>query len=320
MSLKQAILAVGAIALIIIVVFSRRPSALPMLENAGDPVLAAGKQRVSAEELFSPRRHGARPPLPSEDELEYVRQLAESDPRAAALCAGQFPATALRVDAIEAVAIAWANQDLPSAIEWSHQLADENERQRAQICIAFEAARAEPLTALALAIPLNADPDRDELIRHAAGEWAATAPEAAAEWARRIENAPLRTRTLASIATVWAEMDPRAAATLAIEELEAGRLREDTVVGVVQRWAQREPADAAAWIVTFEEGELRAAALYNLVKLWADQNPTEAGEWLKGLGPGSMRSLAIAAYVEQIAPAFPQQASQWAGFGGLNSP
>jgi hypothetical protein len=71
---------------------------------------------------------------------------------------------------------------------------------------------------------------------------------------------------------------------------------EKTLVGVVQRWAQQEPAGAAAWVVTFEEGELRASALHEVVKLWADRNLTEAGEWLKSLGPGSVRSLAIAGW------------------------
>jgi hypothetical protein len=230
--------------------------------------------------------------------------LAESDPAAAAIRAARLSASAARVDAIKAVAIVWANQDLPGAVEWGRQLANETDQQIALTCIGFEAARTDPLAALTLAVELNANSERDELIRHAAGEWAVTAADAAVEWARQIEEGELRNRTLAAITVAWAERDPWAAARLATEELEPGRLREDAVVSVVQRWAQQEPTDAAAWISTFEEGELQAAAVQNLVKLWADQNPGEAGEWLKGLLPGSMRNLAIAAYEEQIAPAF----------------
>src|SRR4030095_3017800 len=58
----------------------------------------------------------------------------------------------------QAVAITWANQDLPGAVEWGRQLPDESERQSALVCIGFEAARADPLAALALAVELNADP------------------------------------------------------------------------------------------------------------------------------------------------------------------
>jgi hypothetical protein len=284
MTPKPAILLASAITLIGIGVFLWREPAPPSAqeERVGDNGLAAAETQ---ERLLHP----------SEDNPESVPQLAE-------------------------IVVAWANADLPRAVQWARQLPDETERQKALVRIGFEAARAEPLTALALAVDLDADAERDELIRHAAGEWAVSAPDAAAEWARRIEDSPLRSGTLARIATAWAEVDPRAAAALAIKELEPGRLQEDTVVGIVQRWAQREPADAATWIDRFEEGELRAAAVQNLVKLWADRNPTEAGEWLKALPPGSTRNLAIAAYAEQIAPDFPQQARQWTELARPNSP
>ena len=312
MSVRQVILIVGATALIIIGVVSRRQSA-PLPESGGDAEPDVGKARQSAlqRSLVRPPNHASLP-APSEEELERVRQLAESDPRAAAFSATSLLANPARVEAIRAAAIAWANQDLAGAIEWGHRLSDENERQKALVSIGYEAVRSEPLRALALAMELKAEPDRDELIRHAAGEWALTTPRAAAEWARQIDEPSLRTRALANVATAWAEMDPRAAAALAIEELEPGRLQEDTLVSIVQRWAQGDPADAAAWISTFEEGELRAAAIHNVVKLWSDQNRAEAGEWLNALPPGPMRTLAMAAYVEQIAPAFPAQASQWA--------
>jgi hypothetical protein len=319
MDAKPAIVLAGAITLISIGVVFLRPSASPVLESAGD-ASPTGKQRVSApQRFFAQFRHQARA-FPSEDDPESVRQLAQSNLPAAASWATQFPVGPLRVEAIKAVAIAWAGQDLRGAVEWGRGLADESERQIALLAVGFEAARTEPLTALALAIELNADPDRDELIRHAVGEWAVASPRAAAEWASRIEDSSLRARTTATIATTWAEMDPRAAATLAIEELDSGRIQEDTLVSIVERWAQREPADAASWITTFEEGELRAAAVHNLVKLWADQSPTGVGEWLKALPPGSIRDVAIAAYVEQIAPTFPQQASQWAELARANSP
>jgi hypothetical protein len=305
MDAKRAILWVSAITLIGVGVLLRREAASPALSSVGDAVPAVGKQRVTlSQRLFSPARNEARLLVPLEDDLESVRQLAESDPAAAAIWAARLSAGPARVDGIKAVAIAWANRDLSGAVEWGRQLPNESERQMVLTCIGFEAARTDPLTALALAAELNANSERDELIRHAAGEWAVTAAYAAVEWARQIEGGPLRNRTLAAITVAWAERDPRAAATLATEELEPGRLREDAVVSVVQRWVQQEPTAAAAWISTFEEGELQAAAVQNLVRLWADQNPGEAGEWLKGLLPGSMRNLAIAAYEEQIAPAF----------------
>ena len=54
---------------------------------------------------------------------------------------------------------------------------------------------------------------------------------------------------------------------MAIEELEPGRLRDDAIVSVAQRWTQQEPAETAAWLTTLEEGDLRSEAVHNLVKL-----------------------------------------------------
>src|SRR5262245_7232236 len=202
MGAKSTILG-SAIALILIGALVWHKSAPPVRESDGDAAPAAKKQSASASQnLFLPRNDRAADqapsPDPSKEDPAFVRQLAESDARAAAHWAVQLPVTPGRLDAIKAVAIAWANEDLPGVVEWVRQLPDETERQSALISIGFEAARVEPLTALALAVGLNADSDRDELIRHAAAEWATTDPDAAAQWARQIGDGPLRTRILAS--------------------------------------------------------------------------------------------------------------------------
>src|SRR5688572_23269842 len=274
MGAKRTILWASAITLIGVGVFLRRQAASPALSSVGGAVPATGRHHASSSpRLFSQASDQARLPFtPLEEDVESVRQLAERDPPAAATQAIRLPAGSVRVDAMKAVAIAWANQDLPGAVEWGRRLTDESEREMALTCIGFEAARSDPSTALTVAAELDASSERDELIGHAAGEWAVTAPDAAAEWARQIEDGPLRSRALAAIAVAWAEADPWAAGKLASEELGPGRIQEDAVVSIVQRWAQQQPADA--------------------------------GVWLKGLLPGSIRSVGIAAYEEQVAPAF----------------
>jgi hypothetical protein len=315
---KGGIALACAMALISIGAILWRQSASPMRESAGDAVWTArkGSSFASLSPVVGPR--DTQESFISYNENSESLLAAEMHP-AASSWAAEAAGNDVRFESIEAVAIAWANQDLERAIEWGRQLSDQTERQRALICIGFEAARAEPLTALALALELKRGAERDELIRHSVGEWAAIAPEAAAEWADQIEEPLLRARTLAHVATAWAEIEPRAAAKMAIEQLKPGRLQEDTVVSIVQRWAQQQPTDAAAWVTTFGEGDLRAAAFQNLVKLWGEQNAAEAGDWLKTLPPNSTRSTAIAAYVEQIAPAYPQHAQQWAEYATLTS-
>ena len=82
------------------------------------------KGRDFAVELAPPTV--ARSAAAREDDAESVRQLAESDPPAAATWASRLSEGPARVDAIKVVAIAWANRDLPGAVEWARQLPNES--------------------------------------------------------------------------------------------------------------------------------------------------------------------------------------------------
>jgi len=97
---------------------------------------------------------------------------------------------------------------------------------------------------------------------------------------------------------------------MAITSLPGGKTQEDVLVGIVQRWTQKDPATAAAWVARFPEGALRSAAVENLVKLWVPQN--DAATWLDALPPGASRDSGLRAYAEQIAPAHPREAATWA--------
>jgi len=203
-------------------------------------------------------------PVWSEAEKERIRIWAQSAPSAAAGWATALPPGANRHFVLETASLAWGASDDPAAAaQWARSLRDEAERTLALTNIAGEAVRSEPLLALELARSLP-EADRDELVPRAAMEWAVQDPEAAADWARRIPGESLRAKVLAGIATVWSDRDPVAGATLAAKELPAGRLQADAVVSIVQRWAQRSPADAAGWLLQFPEGELRDAAMENL--------------------------------------------------------
>lgn len=196
-----------------------------------------------------------------------LRRWAQADAPAASTWAGQLPAGAERESALSAVAIAWANTDLDSAAAWAQQLPDQAERQTALLAIANEAVRAEPMEALRLAVELPANSERDDAIRRAVMEWAAADATSAVDWAKQIPDEALRSKVLAAEAVAWSESAPESAATLAVENLPAGRLLDNTVVSIVQRWAQQQPEAAAAWVAEFPAGELKVAATDNLLAI-----------------------------------------------------
>jgi hypothetical protein len=48
------------------------------------------------------------------------------------------------------------------------------------------------------------------------------------------------------------------------------------VISIVQRWAQQQPTDAAAWAEQFPLGELKLAAFENVVARWGFKDPERA--------------------------------------------
>jgi hypothetical protein len=209
-----------------------------------------------------------------------VRRWAESSPREVAAWINGLPDGDQRLAAVDGLAIVWANSQMADAIGWGQSLGNEGERNRALTDVANEAVRADPMTALQLAVDLPADVQRDDLIRRAAMEWASGDATNAVAWAEQIPDATLRATVMAGEAVAWAKQNPESAATLAIEELPPGRLQEDTVVSIVQRWAEQQPEAAAAWVAQFPEGAMRAAAIENLVALWSQKDAAAAQQWL----------------------------------------
>jgi len=235
-------------------------------------------------------------------EVLLIRKWAEDDVHAASIWVDKMPAGAARMAAINGVAIVWANKELVEAIQWVSQLPEDEERQNALKSVAYEAARTEPEESLRLAMEQPVQPDWNELIRFASMQWAAKDPEGASEWAEQITDIPLRDQILGNITTVWGDTDPRAAATKALLSISLGREQDDAVVGIIQRWVQKEPEMAAAWVEQFPESEVKRTALENVVKLWADKDAQKVGAWLNSLSNGSMRDTAIAAFAGRLAP------------------
>jgi hypothetical protein len=215
-----------------------------------------------------------------------LRRWAASDGHAAAAWAVQLPAGPMREAALSDVAIEWANSGLSDAATWACQLPSPTERDAAALAVANEAVRSDPVEALGLAAEMSANPQRDQLIRHAAMEWAAQDGDAAASWARQITDPSLRDQVLADVATAWSDRDPVSAAGLAATEIPAGRPQSDAVVGIIERWAQQQPEQAADWVEKFPASELKPTAVANVAAMWSLSDPEKAKQWLDRMTTG----------------------------------
>lgn len=74
---------------------------------------------------------------------------------------------------------------------------------------------------------------------------------------------------------------------------------------LVRRWAENDPAAAAAWTSQIPENSARRAALEQVAIAWANTDPTAATTWIKGLSEGEGKHAATLAFAYETAGAEP---------------
>lgn len=230
----------------------------------------------------------------ADSELREVllRQWAQIDVQAAASWAQELDGNG-RAAAITQVSIAWAEQNVAESIAWARNLTADNDRDTALLQIGFEAARTDPIETVRVALDLPNGSQRDELMNHAAAQWATFDSAAAHAWASQLDDIAMRQRLIGTIISSSAEHDGLGTATRAVSELPAGPIQDRTVVSVIQRWSQVEPAQAAAWVKEFPASPLGLDAMENLVTSWSRFDSVSAHTWLLSLPPSQLRDAGL---------------------------
>jgi len=240
-----------------------------------------------------------------------VRRWAAVDPSSAGAWAVGLSDMAVQRESLGQVALVWYQKNPAAALAWAVQLPAGENRTAVILDLGYEICRTEPITALSLAGTLAPGKERDDMVVHGVSQWAAGNPLAAAGWAVQIPDETLRQQVLAAIGIAWAGGDSVSAATFALNNLPQGEEQNRVIVGVVQRWAQAAPENAAKWIEQFPAVPVRGLALQNLVPIWMEKNPESFANWLRGLPSGSLRDESISAYAQTLAPQSFQSAQIW---------
>ena len=136
-------------------------------------------------------------------------------------------------------------------------LPESSQRNHLLLEIASELVRTDFREAIRLAETLPSSPPRDEVLERAVREWALTDAGGAIAHAKSVIDEPLRERLLAAAFVEWSETDPAAAARSAATELREGRIQDNAIVSISQRWTQTAPAEASAWIESFPQSDLQ---------------------------------------------------------------
>jgi len=227
-----------------------------------------------------------------------VARWAEENAPAAAAWAVQLPESPGSREALVQIAVGWANTDLLAATAWANALPEGAGKQAVLLNVANEAARTDPLAALGLVVTLSPSAERDDSLVHGISQWAGTDPSVAIAWAGKVPDPNLRQRLLGAAAIAAASQDGAVAANLVTSGVLQGAERDRAMVAVVQRWAQRSPAAAAAWLTPFPDSPARDTAVQHLVSVWAMQSIDAAQAWVRQLPEGSFRNAASTAYAQ----------------------
>ena len=122
-------------------------------------------------------------------------------------------------------------------------------------------------------------------------------PEAAAEWALSLgDNA--RMQALQGVLNGWAQTDPAAAATW------SKRLREQdrwATFSIISTWSSKDPKAASEWVATFPDGQARIQAFEVLGSAWGVKNREEALGWAQQLPAEAERQSALGGVVQSWA-------------------
>lgn len=137
------------------------------------------------------------------------------------------------------------------------------QRDEVLLCVAAERIRTDSNQAFNLGASLPVSPERDDLLLRAIRELALSDPEAAIARAKSFVSggSAFSERLIAAALVEWSEVDPHAAACMAALELREGKVQDDAVVSIAQRWHQKDAQAAEAWVDSFPPVELRSAAI-----------------------------------------------------------
>lgn len=158
-------------------------------------------------------------------------------------------------------AAAFAEHDPVGGLAWATNLTSPAQRDYALESLAWACTTTHLGVSVEALEQLPPGAARSRLVAQVAGQWAARNPDDAQSWAENRPDAAESAVALEAFAIAIAEAYPVRAATIVVDQMEAGSAQDRTVVAVIQRWVQTDRNAATQWISQFPNSPLKAAAV-----------------------------------------------------------
>jgi hypothetical protein len=206
-------------------------------------------------------------------------------------------------------------EELRAELARAEAIAIPEERDKELAKVAWNALELDPELAHEAFERLKVDSEeRIALIQHFAMSMADANPDEALKWAASLESEREAAAARVRIALVLADADPARGANLLSEFGLANREFEVAVVQVLQRWSNKSPQDAAAWVAVFPPGEFRKAGVETVTSGWLGSNPQAAFAWLSAVGDEQIRMEAGDAFAKKFLQQTPETRESWLGY------
>ena len=206
-------------------------------------------------------------------------------------------------------------QKLREEFAQARMSAEPEERDKLLAQVAWNAMELDPeLAREAFECLMLESPERIALLQHFAMRMADANPDEALKWAASLESEREMAAARARIALVIADADPARAANLLSEFGLANREFEVAVVEVLQRWSDKNPQDAAAWVAIFPPGEFRKAGVETVVSRWLGNNAQAAFGWLSGVDDEEIRTEAGDTFAKKFLQQTTEVRESWLGY------
>lgn len=194
----------------------------------------------------------------------------------------------------------WGQRDMVAAFAWANEQGYSPVLDNAKASFLFRLMEMNPQEAGALIRNMPAGEQKQTLARKYAGELAKEDVQAAANWARGLDDPDSYGIALSAAYEAWFLKEPDKKVIMEQVLVESdGDLRDRLINEIALDMANNNPADLAGMIDRLpESAQLDAAE--KAVRFWKERNPAEALEWVNGLNTGPVKDRTSAVMAEDL--------------------
>ena len=249
------------------------------------------------------------PELPSEVSGMGIMfsNISRTDPALAAELALNFRTTSMLPYELTGVMRTWVEKDPGAAVRWAEGQTDPSLRDKTLAAAAQGLMNIDPKLAWETAAKLGSAGAAKELTGKLVGQWMDLDPASAMAYFAGLPEADAKSMS-SSIGFVLGGMSPSDQRQL-VDQLPDGETKSSILSNLVRSDSQAgRYTDSIGLLNAMPEGRQRDQSLHGLVNEWASKDPGATWKWIQQQPDSSDRDLAAAAYAANLASSDPQAA------------